>query len=100
MIFNDILITLMKINEDFIVQKLLEKGFYVTDGIKYGLDYLIYTDKPDKVHSKYGCILYNKDMTYQQLIALQRICTISNKKLIIVKVIDDDIEYIEIERFI
>ncbi|ELA42101.1 uncharacterized protein VICG_00742 [Vittaforma corneae ATCC 50505] len=73
-------------------------GFSVNDGIKYGLDLLAYTDDPSRVHSKYGVIISN-GMTFQQLVAYQRICTSNNKTLLIALVNQFDIEYFECRRF-
>lgn len=81
---------------------LLDRGFYLNDGIKYGLDFLVYTDHPDKVHSKYGLAVYNT-MTFQQLVSYQRVCNSNNKALIIAFVDARDltnIKLVQCERFI
>lgn len=72
--------------------------FFINDGIKYGLDLLAYTDSPDKVHSKYGVIISN-GLSFQQLVAYQRICTSNNKILLIAIVKEDEIKYLECKRF-
>ena len=64
------------------------QGMHVNDGIKYGLDFLVYTDDPSRVHSKYG-VLIHREMTYQALVCYQRICSSNNKKLLIVRVGED-----------
>ncbi|KAM0681827.1 hypothetical protein GINT2_000344 [Glugoides intestinalis] len=74
-------------------------GFFVKDGIKYGIDLLVYTDHPSKVHSKYGVIIY-ETMSFKKLILYQRICNSNNKKLLVVVVKDDKIKYFECKRFI
>lgn len=81
---------MLKLEEKRAILKahLFKQGFFVYDGIKYGLDLLGYTDTPDKVHSKYGFIIFC-NQTYQQLICLQRICN-SNKKILIVVFISED----------
>lgn len=75
----------LETKREIIKQHLIKKGFYLNDGIKYGLDYLVYTDLPDNVHSKYGLIV-KSDMTFQTLIMHQRICNSNNKILIIADV--------------
>lgn len=78
---------------------LIDEGFFVNDGIKYGLDFLAYTDNPDKVHSKYGLFVFNGE-SYQKLILYQRICRSNNKILLIAFVNHNgSIHLIEVERF-
>lgn len=79
---------------------LIDKGFHVNDGIKYGLDFLAYTDSPDKVHSKYGVIVFNGE-SYQKIVLCQRICR-SNNKILLIAFVDpnNSIRLIEVERFI
>lgn len=78
----------------------LSKGFWINDGIKYGLDFLVYTDNPTKQHSKYGAVIYKK-MSYQDLILYQRVCNTNNKEFIIVDVLEDEqIELYTCARFI
>lgn len=74
-------------------------GFFVKDGIKYGVDLLAYTDHPSKVHSKYGVVLYDT-MSFRKLILYQRICNSNNKKLLIVVTNEDKLKYFECRRFI
>ena len=89
----------MDLKRKKIKEFLLEKGFYLNDGIKYGLDFLVYTEHPDLVHSKYGLVVLDQ-MNFQQLIALQRICTSNNKTLIVAMVNEDDsITFIQNKRF-
>lgn len=73
-------------------------GFFVNDGIKYGLNFLAYTDSPDRVHSKYGVIVTDQLLLYQ-VVAYQRICTSNNKILLVAIVSGDDIKYYECRRF-
>lgn len=83
-----------KVVEDY----LIENGFYLNDGIKYGLDFLVYTDHPDKVHSKYGVVV--DQMNFKQLCSCQRICT-SNNKILIVAIVNEDesIQLVQCKRF-
>lgn len=78
---------------------LKNEGFFINDGIKYGLDFLAYTGEPGKVHSKYGVLVLEK-MNFQQLVAYQRICC-SNNKLLIIAIVDDKshIKLVEFKRF-
>lgn len=69
----------------------ISKGFYVTDGLKYGVDYLLYTDLPSKVHSKYA-VLLDRNQTLFDILSTQRVCLSVNKKLIFVRIIENEIK--------
>lgn len=74
-------------------------GFHVKDGIKYGVDFLLYTDNPEKVHSKYA-ILINRNQKFLDIIAAQRVCHSTRKKLIFVyHDSDNKIKLVSIGRF-
>lgn len=74
-------------------------GFFINDGIKYGMDLLAYTDSPSRVHSKYGVVV-SDDLRLHQLVAYQRICTSNNKILLVAVVGVDGIRYYECRRFL
>lgn len=76
----------------------LEQNFIVRDGLKYGVDFLLYTEDVDTVHSRYGVIL-NRNFTYLQLLSIQRTCNTARKELVLVEVIDNEIQCTLIERF-
>lgn len=63
----------------------LGRGFFLTDGVRYGLDFLVYTDSPARVHSKYG-VLIDTGISHQQLVAYQRICATNNKTFVLARV--------------
>lgn len=97
-------LTELGIKRQLLIDYLLKMGFYINDGIKYGLDLLVYTDHPDKVHSKYGLVI-ERSFTYQELILLQRVCNSNNKILVIAffedkNLISSAIKFIQCERFI
>lgn len=86
-----------------ILREYFEKeGFYLNDGIKYGLDFLIYTEHPDKVHSKYGCAI-DRGYTYRDFALFQRMCNNNNKIFLLARVEikgeENNIQIIECERF-
>lgn len=84
-----------------VVKKDLEcTGFVYGDGIKYGLDLLIYTDEISKVHSKYGLVIFEKEMTYREIIAYQRICNSVNKILLLAVYDKGEMTYVTVERFL
>jgi len=101
---NDNKLAELGIKRQLLIDYLLKMGFYINDGIKYGLDLLVYTDHPDKVHSKYGLVI-ERSFTYQELILLQRVCNSNNKILVIAffedkNLISSAIKFIQCERFI
>lgn len=40
-----------------LIRILQQRNFHVTSGLNYAVDLLIYTQTPDKVHSKYGAVI-------------------------------------------
>lgn len=84
-----------KINE---LKNYFEKqGYIIRDGLKYGTDILLYTENPNNVHSRYAVLLYRKQ-TFQQIIAVQRVCN-SCKKELIIALVENDIKLYKVERF-
>ncbi|KAM0674319.1 tRNA-splicing endonuclease subunit Sen2 [Gurleya vavrai] len=75
------------------------QGFTVRDGLRYGVDFLLYTDDVEKVHSRYAVIL-NRNFTFLQILAIQRTCNSSRKECILADFFGDKIRLIKIERFI
>ncbi|ELQ74360.1 tRNA splicing endonuclease SEN2 [Trachipleistophora hominis] len=76
---------------------LLAAGYEVTDGIKYGTDFLIYTHDRNKVHAKYACIVYNKQ-SFLSVIAVQRVVNGVGKVLIFGDVRDGKVMFWRVER--
>jgi tRNA splicing endonuclease len=79
---------------------ILDRGFHVRDGMKYGLDYLVYTDDPRLVHSKYG-VLVDHGTDYASLVLAQRVCNSTNK-ILLVGLVDEDktVRFIVCKRFL
>eukprot|EP01129_Flabellula_baltica_P015785 TRINITY_DN8162_c0_g1_i1.p1 TRINITY_DN8162_c0_g1~~TRINITY_DN8162_c0_g1_i1.p1 ORF type:complete len:218 (+),score=31.15 TRINITY_DN8162_c0_g1_i1:65-718(+) len=61
-----------------------EKGFFVKNGFKFGVDYTLYTDSPHKVHASFNIIISTKTnpISYTHLQALIRTTGEARKKLI------------------
>lgn len=75
------------------------QGFIVKDGLKYGCDYVLYTDSPDKVHSKYT-VLLDRNQNVLNLMAVQRVTHAIRKSLIFVWFENKEIKHAKVERFI
>ncbi|EPR77975.1 tRNA-splicing endonuclease [Spraguea lophii 42_110] len=87
----------ISLKKTLIFNKFVDEGFHVCDGLGYGVDFLLYTDEPYKVHSKYAVVVYD-NQNYQHIQALQRVCNSVRKTLILVDY-DTDIIYYSIKRF-
>lgn len=77
----------------------LEEGFAVGDGLKYGVDLLLYTDSPSKVHSKYG-VLVDRGHSLLDIVGAQRTCMSVNKTLVVVFFDGEVPRMVEVERMV
>lgn len=83
------------------VRRVLEdEKLVVRDGLKYGLNFLVYTSDPELVHSKYGVLVNYKGVTYKEIIMAQRVCNSNRKRLIIADCIDGSVKFMEVSRFL
>jgi tRNA-splicing endonuclease subunit Sen34 len=79
---------------------LKEKKFYVTSGIKYGADFLLYRDDPNFIHSEY--LVYIKDskkeINIKEIINGERISLSHKKKFLMASETDENkIKYYNLE---
>jgi tRNA-splicing endonuclease subunit Sen34 len=49
------------------------KGYYLTSGLKYGGDYLVYRDDPNKVHSDFIAVVLPWKQPISSIISLGRL---------------------------
>ena len=76
-------------------------GFVANSGIKYGLDFLVYTGCPDTVHSKYGLLIISENTDYKQVLCSQRVCNGNNKILLLARIdAGNKVALAQCERFI
>lgn len=80
-------------------QRFEEKGFVVHDGLKYGVDLLLYTDLPSRVHSKYGVLIY-RNHNFLDLISAQRTCSSANKTLVVAFFEEKEFRLVAFERVV
>lgn len=81
------------------VKEYFEKRlFIVKDGLKYGCDFILYTDDPSKVHSKYA-VLVDRGQNLLNIMAVQRVINTVRKVLIFVYFFNEEIIITKIERF-
>ena len=61
--------------------ELWKKGYYVTEGVKYGSDFLAYVEDPETCHAKYMVFVAGGEkVEVSKLVTYERIAE-SNKKI-------------------
>jgi tRNA-intron lyase len=76
---------------EYVVYKhLKDKKFYVTSGLKYGADFLLYRDDPNFIHSEWLVYTkeYKSDISLKEIINGERI-SMSHKKKFLVASVDE-----------
>ncbi|KAI8352828.1 tRNA-splicing endonuclease subunit Sen34-like protein [Choanephora cucurbitarum] len=75
------------------------KGFYLTSGIKFGGDFLLYPDDPMCVHSEYivQTMEHDEELTPLELVGMGRLATNVKKTFVLASVIDEMMTYYSIE---
>ncbi|XP_054269189.1 tRNA-splicing endonuclease subunit Sen34-like [Macrosteles quadrilineatus] len=75
----------------FVFRDLWEKGYYITDGHKFGVDYLVYPGDPVKFHAQFliVCIESNSNIPPSDLIAYARLGSTSRKTFVIASKLPD-----------
>lgn len=66
----------------FIYFDLIKRGYFIQNGIKYGSKYLVYSEDPNLVHSKYLIMCYFSHEKFR-LIQAQRLARNTKKDLLI-----------------
>ncbi|KAH9411768.1 putative tRNA-intron endonuclease [Ordospora pajunii] len=82
---------------EVLMNAFIKDGFVIGDGLKYGVDLLLYTDDPSKVHSRYG-VLIDDGYSMQDIIGIQRTCASANKEMVLVFFAEDGFEMVLVER--
>ncbi|XP_050430616.1 tRNA-splicing endonuclease subunit Sen34 [Adelges cooleyi] len=74
-----------------VFKDLWTKGFYLTCGIKFGGDYLVYNGDPLAYHAQY--IVCCGDVDKHNITSASRIGSVTNKKMVLAKHNETSIEY-------
>jgi len=89
-----------EIDRSYVHRDLIKKGYIVRDAATLGMDFAIYVDAVEKVHSSLlvfvasnGCMLGAKDFIF-----FNRMAANVNKDAVIAHVNGDDINYMAIKR--
>ena len=74
-----------------IYKDLHEKDYYILPGSKYGVDFLVYKDDPNFVHSTYliTCKKNNENINVKDVINNERI-SVGTRKILIYAFVDDE----------
>lgn len=72
-----------QILRDHVFRDLWEKGYYMTSGLKYGGDFLVYADDPSSSHSSYIALVLSQTQHITCLPALARVATKVKKKILL-----------------
>ena len=78
---------------------LWHKGYYITSGLKYGGDYLVYTNNPLVVHSQFIAKIYSwsEDISPMSLIQDGRLGGKVKKNILLCTLkADDSVQYISL----
>lgn len=84
---------------DILRRRFEEQGFAVNDGLKYGVDLLLYTDAPERVHSKYG-VLVDRGHLFLDLVGVQRTCASAGKVLVVAFFGEGGVRLVSFERMV
>lgn len=79
-----------------VYEKLRSLGWIVHSGINYGADYLLYQSSPEEEHASYAVIVRKApegDLTWQEVIAFNRVIATANKAFVIAYVYEATTDY-------
>jgi tRNA-intron lyase len=86
-----------------IYNDLKNKGYYIIPGNNYGVDFLVYKDDPNFVHSQFlvNCYEKNENINIKEIISNERIGWNTKKKLLygFVEIENKQIDYIDLSWF-
>ena len=86
-----------------IYNDLKNKGYYIIPGNNYGVDFLVYKDDPNFVHSEFlvNCYEKNENINIKDIISNERIGWNTKKKLLygFVEIENKQIDYIDLSWF-
>lgn len=74
---------------NLVFKDLWEHGFFLTSGLKYGGDFLVYEEDPSRRHSLYIALIVPWKQTITSLVALARIATQVKKKVLLCSSTDE-----------
>lgn len=72
---------------------LWHKGYYLTSGLKYGGDYLVYSKDPSHVHSDFIAVVLPWSQPISSLVSLGRLGTKVKKNTLLCSVVNKEVQY-------
>ncbi|CAH1115914.1 unnamed protein product [Phaedon cochleariae] len=77
---------------------LWERGFYVTEGSKFGGDYLVYYGDPVCHHAIFiiKCVDNSKNISPSEIVTMGRLGTSVKKKAVLASLVNDEVSYITV----
>ena len=80
---------------------LWKRGFYLTDGAKFGCDFLVYEKSPGSVHSSFMCLIRHSTDTFpmSEMLTLSRLSRTVRKDLLLAVPGVDNILYVKINQW-
>lgn len=78
---------------DVVFRDLWEKGYYLTSGLKYGGDFLVYADLPSKTHSSHIAIVLPWKQPQNTLVSLARVATKVKKNILLCSADSKEVTY-------
>ncbi|KAE9549131.1 hypothetical protein FO519_007653 [Halicephalobus sp. NKZ332] len=80
---------------------LWKRGFYLTDGAKFGCDFLVYEGNPGTVHSSFMCLIRRsaEQFPVNEMLTLSRLSRTVKKDLLLAVPGTDNILYVKISQW-
>lgn len=87
----------VELMKEVIFGDLWEKGYYITSALKYGGDFLIYSDHPSRVHSSFIAVVLPWKQPSASLTSLARVAHKVKKNILLCSVQDQQPAYYTME---
>lgn len=84
-------------NKYIVYQKLREKGYVATPGIKYGSDFAVYEKGPGREHAPYVVQIMsdNEYLSASEIVKAGRLASTVRKAFIIAVIIDENVKFVK-----
>lgn len=83
--------------KDSVFRDLWEQGYYLTSGLKYGGDFLVYPDSPSRTHSSHIAIVLPWKQPSSTLASVARVAAKVKKNILLCSAEDEHISYYTME---
>lgn len=83
--------------KDRVFSDLWEQGYYITSGLKYGGDFLVYADDPSRSHSTYLAVVTAYQEPVHSLATLARVANKVKKRVLLCSPDENQVHYCTLE---